>query len=236
MTSPGTDHEETAGVRERYARRAVQDWRYSLLNPSALLAAQERQRALAALMRRLGHVDLGEIDLVEVGCGTGGNLLEWLRMGGSPQRMTGIELLPERARSARACLPQAVRLIEGDATTAPMAAHSQDVVYQSTVFSSLLDDGFQVRLAQAMWSWLRPGGGVLWYDFRYDNPRNADVRGVSIERIRELFPHGRLQWRRVTLAPPLNRLVTRVHPSLYALFNTLPWLRTHVLAWVEKPL
>jgi hypothetical protein len=25
------------------------------------------------------------------------------------------------------------------------------------------------------------------------------------------------------------------HPSLYPVFNVLPLLRTHVLAWIEKP-
>jgi hypothetical protein len=44
-----------------------------------------------------------------------------------------------------------------------------------------------------------------------------------------------LSYRRVTLAPPLARAVTRIHPGLYRCFNVLPLLRTHVLAWVEKP-
>jgi hypothetical protein len=44
-----------------------------------------------------------------------------------------------------------------------------------------------------------------------------------------------VQARRVTLAPPLARAVCRVHPALYAPFNLVPWLRTHVLAWIAKP-
>jgi hypothetical protein len=108
-------------------------------------------------------------------------------------------------------------------------------VFVSTVFSSLLDDGYQQRLADAMWAWLKPGGAVLWYDFMVDNPRNPDVRGVPLARLRALFPQGRLRYRRVTLAPPLARAVTRIHPGLYRWFNTLPLLRTHVLAWIDKP-
>jgi hypothetical protein len=76
---------------------------------------------------------------------------------------------------------------------------------------------------------------VLWYDFTVDNPRNADVRGVPLARVRALFPEGRVQARRITLAPPIARAVTRVHPALYTLFNVLLPLRTHVLAWVAKP-
>ena len=106
---------------------------------------------------------------------------------------------------------------------------------QSTVFSSLLDDAFQQRLADAMWSWLKPGGAVIWYDFTVNNPRNADVRGVPVARVRALFPQAHITHHRVTLAPPLARAVCRVHPALYGVFNSLPLLRTHVLAWLAKP-
>jgi hypothetical protein len=128
-----------------------------------------------------------------------------------------------------------VRLSQGDASTADLDPASQDIVFQSVVFSSLLDDGFQRRLAQRMWSWLRPGGWVLWYDFVYDNPTNPDVRAVPVAQVRRLFPSGRLGWRRVTLAPPISRRVCRLHPALYGVFNALPWLRSHALVWIQKP-
>jgi hypothetical protein len=136
---------------------------------------------------------------------------------------------------ARACLPAAVSLFEGDATRLQVEPGSQDVVFVSTVFSSLLDDGFQQQLAEVMWRWVKPGGGVLWYDFIVNNPRNPDVRGVPVSRVRALFPQGRLQCQRVTLAPPIARAVTGVHTGLYPVFNAVPLLRTHVLAWVAKP-
>jgi hypothetical protein len=59
---------------------------------------------------------------------------------------------------------------------------------------------------------------------------------VPLARLRALFPQaGRVLVRRITLAPPIARAVTRVHPGLYPLFNTVPALRTHVLAWLAKP-
>jgi hypothetical protein len=103
------------------------------------------------------------------------------------------------------------------------------------VFSSLLDDVFQQQLAHCMWRWLKPGGAVLWYDFSFDNPRNPDVRGVPLARVRALFPTARIHARRLTLAPPLARPAARLHPAFWTLLNTVPWLRTHRLAWIEKP-
>lgn len=221
-------------VAQRYARRQVGD-RYSLLRPEVWQMVHERQRAMLGLFARHGVADLSALRLLEVGCGQGGNLLELLRLGFAPDRLSGIELLPERLAQARACLPSAVALHEGDAVQAPVADASQDIVFVATVFSSLLDDAFQQQLAAAMWRWVRPGGAVLWYDFTVDNPRNPDVRGVPLARLKALFPHGRIDRRRVTLAPPIARAVAPVHPALYTLFNTLPALRTHVLAWIAKP-
>ena len=226
---------EPEAVRDRYARRASTHWHYDRLNPAALRPAQERERAVAGMLQAAGWREPSACCLLEVGCGTGGNLQEFLRFGFAPENLCGIELLHDRFTQARRVLPAAVQVIEGDALQAEVAEASQDIVLVSTVFSSLLDDAFQQGLADAMWRWTKPGGAVLWYDFTVDNPRNPDVRGVPLARVRELFPQGRITHRRVTLAPPIARAVCRVHPALYAVFNALPLLRTHVLAWIAKP-
>ena len=227
------DDDETDALAGRYARRAGPD-RYSAIHPDAWAAMQERQRAMLRLFARLGWADLGALRLLEVGFGGGANLLELLRLGFAPEHLSGAELLPDRMAHARRVLPAGIALFEGDALQMNVAPGSQDIVFASTVFSSLLDDAFQQRLADAMWSWVKPGGGVLWYDFTVNNPHNADVRGVPLRRVQALFPHGRVRAQRITLAPPIARAVTRVHLALYTVFNALPPLRTHVLAWIGK--
>jgi SAM-dependent methyltransferase len=218
-------------IAQRYARRADRGDgdRYSLLRPEVWQMWQERQRALLKLLaRRPGRP--ADWRATEVGCGAGGNLIDLLRLGLQPAHLTGIELLPERLSGARATLPERVRLLHGDASTADVAPDSQDLVLQSTVFSSILDDALQQRLADAMWRWLKPDGAIVWYDFTVDNPRNPDVRGVPMKRVRALFPAGRFTARRVTLAPPL----ARAFPAAYPLLNLLPLLRTHRLVLIEK--
>jgi SAM-dependent methyltransferase len=220
---------ELDAIAQRYARRGAGD-RYSLLRPEVWQMWQERQRELLKLLaKRPGRP--ADWRATEVGCGAGGNLLDLLRLGLLPIHVTGIELLPERLAAARATLPEGVRLLAGDASTADVPPASQDLVLQSTVFSSILDDALQQRVADAMWSWLKPGGAIVWYDFTVNNPRNPDVRGVPLKRVRALFPHGHITSRRVTLAPPLARAL----PAAYGLFNLIPWLRTHRLVLIEKP-
>lgn len=227
---------ESQAVRERYERRKfnVAPDRYSLLNDDIWWATVERQRAMIRLFSRLGWRSVRNVTMLEIGCGTGSNLLEFLRLGFQPHNIEGIELLEERVEIASRVLPAGM-VRQGDAATAPLSHDSYDVVFQSVVFSSLLDDKFQEALAQRMWRLAKPGGGVLWYDFTFDNPRNRDVRGVPVRRLQELFPQAQMILKRVTLAPPIARLVCRIHPGLYPFLNSVPFLRSHVLAWLPKP-
>jgi SAM-dependent methyltransferase len=229
--------QEADAVRKRYARRShdTDARRYSMLSPAVFQSVHERQRQVLSLFRRLGFADVSSLRLVEVGAGSGAALLEFLRMGFAPENLVGIELLPERAAMARRLLPAGVQVVLGDASEQRIAAGSVDIVYQAGVFSSLLDDDFQASLARTMWEWVRPGGGILWYDFAFDNPANPDVRGISVRRVRQLFESGDLWWHRVTLAPPIARRVSVLHPALYGLFNAIPLLRTHRLCWIGKP-
>lgn len=228
--------DEIQNIAERYERRAkLPANRYARLNAAVNAAVQERQKALVRLFASIGINDLSSLKILEVGCGTGGNLLELVQLGAVPVNLVGNELLDDRLISARQRLPEAIELLAGDASQLPLPDASFDIVYQSTVFSSILDDGLQASLAQKMWSLTRSGGGVLWYDFTFDNPRNPDVRGVKLSRIRELFPEGDVSVQKVTLAPPIARRVVPVLPALYGVFNALPFLRTHVLCYIKKP-
>jgi len=234
MSTPPDDLQP---LRAAYARRdadAALAARYDPLRPEVLRARQQLECAVAAGLRARG-LQPAALDALEVGCGTGDPLLMLLRLGLDPARLQGAELLPERLAAARHRLPAALRLHAGDAAALPLPAASLDLVAQFTVFSSLTDPAQQQRLAAALWRWLRPGGCVLWYDFTVDNPRNPDVRGVPLSRLRQLFPQGQVRSRRLTLAPPLARAAARVHPALLPLLDVPP-LRTHVLAWVAKPL
>ena len=229
---------ELEAIEQRYARRQRQGRAglYDPLDPVNLLFTQERERRLATWLNASGLGQAAAIRLLEVGCGDGSNLLQLLRLGFSPENLVGVDLLAARVADARKRLPASVVLLEGNAAEVKFASGSFDVVLQSTVFTSILDERLQAELARRMWDLARPGGGVLWYDFVFDNPRNPDVRGMPVARIRQLFPSGRLDVSRLTLAPPIARRVTRISPGLYTLFNLLPWLRTHVLCWIQKPI
>jgi SAM-dependent methyltransferase len=207
--------------------------RHSLLHAPVWQAMHQRQRAMLSLFARLGWEDLPARRVLEIGCGTGGTLLELLQLGFSARNLCGIEVSAERYAKAIQRLPAGVILIQGDVLKADLPTESEDIVMQSEVFSRLLDAPFQWQLAQAMWRWVRPGGGVLWYDSTAGADR-PDGRGVPMRRVRELFPHGRMIVRRIGLPEPLARAACALSPALYPLLGAIPGLRTHALAWIEK--
>lgn len=223
---------ETNAIIARYDRRTVT---YDPLAPWVYMTRQELERAYMRWLRTCAPVAPDQLRLLELGCGTGGNFLTWLRLGLAPANLAGNELQSSLATIARNTLPEAIRVTDGDALDLDPGSEAFHVVFQSLVFSSILDDEFQQALATRMWNLAQSGGGVLWYDFIYDNPANPDVRGVPLARVRQLFPGARLRHWRVTLAPPISRRVTRLHPACYTICNALPPLRTHVLCWLQKP-
>jgi SAM-dependent methyltransferase len=222
---------EADAVRARYVRRATRG-----RDDSALpLFIEERERAVLGWLRQSGFPP-GTTRVLEIGCGTGGNLLDLIRFGFTPSNLTGVELQEGRLEEARRRLPRTVQLISGDALDVAFEPAAFDVAMLFTVFTSLLDSDYRESLARHVWRLVKPGGGVLWYDFRFDNPWNRDVAGIPVKAIRALFPEGALHCRRITLAPPLARAAVRLHPSLYHVLNAIPLLRTHVLCWIGKEL
>jgi SAM-dependent methyltransferase len=224
-------------IEARYERRqAAADRRlYDPLDAYVTRVRQERERGLIACLNASGLIPVANKRVLEIGCGTGANLIELIRLGFRPENLVGNDLLEERLVQARIRLPQSVILMRGDASEIDFGLGDFDVVLQSTVFTSILDTDFQRRLASRMWALLKPGGGVLWYDFVYDNPSNPDVRGVPLRRIRHLFPEGVFVVQRVTLAPPIGRPLCRLAPGLYPIVNAIPLLRSHLLCWIGKP-
>jgi ubiquinone/menaquinone biosynthesis C-methylase UbiE len=228
-------NQEIEDIAARYQRRSlIPTDRYSRLNQVVNLTVQERQRALIRLFSQMGLKSLADVSVLEVGCGSGANLLELIEFGANPALLVGNELLADRLTAASVRLPASVRLLAGDASQLDLPTASFDIVYQSTVFSSILDNGLQASLAQRMWELVKPGGGVLWYDFTYNNPNNPDVRGVPVSRLNDLFPMAKVNVQKVTLAPPIARRVVPLSPYFYGLLNILPFLRTHVLCYLEK--
>jgi hypothetical protein len=97
-----------------------------------------------------------------------------------------------------------------------------------------LDHDVRQLLADEIVRVLAPGGALLWYDFAYDNPANANVKGIKRAEVRRLFPSLRGRIKAVTLAPPLARLLAPRAWTLATLLEAIPLLRTHLMGVLIK--
>ncbi len=225
---------EEARIRTVYAQRPRNDARYSWLSHGHLFIMQELERRLLALLRRHGFALLDTYKMLEIGCGTGYWLREFIKWGARPENITGVDLLSDRVIEAKKLCPEAVQIHCGSAAQLAFSSDTFDLVLQSTVFTSVLDASMKQQMASEMLRVVKSDGLILWYDYHVNNPWNADVRGVKRLEISQLFPGCFIKLQRITLAPPLVRLLAPYSWLACYLLGKVPWLCTHYLGVIRQ--
>jgi SAM-dependent methyltransferase len=197
------------------------------------MAYEERQEAIRSSLGSLGWLPLGARRALDVGCGAGLDLGRLIELGADPSALAGIDLLPDRAAAARARFPN-LDIRTGDAAHLDFPDAWFDLVLAFTLFSSIKDQGMATAVAGEIHRVVKPSGVLLWYDFRYDNPRNPNVRGVPASAVRSLFPRFRGALRSMTLLPPLSRRLGPLTRPLYRPLSSIPPLRSHLFGLLLK--
>jgi SAM-dependent methyltransferase len=222
---------ESERVREIFAgRKEISEGPLDLYG---VCTHQERQEALIRFFREIGLTSLKGLRILDVGCGSGGHLRRMIDFGAEPPNCFGIDLFRRSLASARQLNPN-VSFIEGSAAQLPFPDGEFDLVFQFTVFTSVLDVPLRRAIVSEILRALRPGGYFIWYDFAYPNPNNANVRGIGRSEIKQLLADFSLKFRRVTLAPPIGRAAVKISPALYRILNTVPLLRSHYFCFAQK--
>ena len=208
--------------------------RYALWDPCTMFVNGERKILAGLELNDKGVFPHAESRCLEIGFGRAGWLADLISWGVCERHISGLEIDPARVADARRHHPQA-DLRVGDAVHLPWEDQTFDLVVISLVFTSILAGEVRQRIADNVTRVLRPGGALLWYDFRVNNPRNRNVKGIRRDEILRLFPglHGSI--RSLTLAPPLARPLVPLSRTLATLLSTIPALRTHLLAVLVKP-
>lgn len=228
--------DELKRIHDVYQTRIDQklvDNKYSLFRPGELYMLQRREAATLDMLRSAGWHSLKDKAILEIGCGRGQRLGDFLRWGAQARNLSGVELLEEFVREAQDNYP-GFRILQASAHQLPFETGSFDVVYQSTVFTSILDRALRRQIASEMLRVLKPDGILLWYDFRYPNPKNKNVQPIGRRDLVELFPGTHIELRSVTLAPPLARAIAPYSPLLCRALEMMPPLRTHYLGIITK--
>ncbi len=228
-------NDEVERIKRVYAgyRREERGERWRLDNPGNAMIYRERQQTMRSLLDEEGFLPLGQRKVLEIGCGGGGVLATLLELGAVPENLYGVDLLEDRIDEARAHYPQ-MHFECANAEHLPYPDEHFDLVLFFTVFSSIFYERMRFNIAHEAVRVLKPHGGILWYDFRYNNPSNPHVRGMGRQEMIRLFPGFSVKLRPITLLPPLARRMGRLTYSLYPLLSVLFFLRTHYMALIRK--
>lgn len=234
-TDSGRISTEALRVLEENARRdrEVDPDRYAPWNATEAFMVEGRRRVAVDLLKHHGVFPKRGDACLEIGYGRGGWLPDLLEWGLGSGDLHGIELDKDRAEVAWKTLSGA-DLRVGNAAAMPWPDAAFRLVIASTVFTSILDSEVRSAIADEVTRVLAPGGALLWYDFRMNNPSNPHVRRVVRSELRSLFPGLSGSLRALTLAPPVARTVVPVSRSLARLLESVPFLRTHLLAVLVK--
>lgn len=228
--------DEIARLKQAYQKRkekGLSAWD-SLFKEATLQVIQERERVLLKMLKKSIETSVADKRVLDIGCGSGGTLLPMLYYRFQPGNCFGVDLLDDRIAEARRRLPN-MTFACCSAENIPFEKHSFDLVIMFTCLSSVLDKGTRQKICTESLAMLRPGGWVLIYDFRVNNPFNKDVHAVTLRELKGYFPGLKFSSKTLTLIPQLGRLIGRYSIALCRILAIIPFLRTHRMTMFRKP-
>src|SRR5215467_7560108 len=151
ITNPTDDKQNDLAIKTQQIKNSIreQDSRYSFFDPAYLLMVQERERKLLQVLAER-RVSLTSTKILEVGCGKGAWLRDFVRWGARPENIWGVDQQADRIAEARELCSSQINLKCQDATQFDVPDSSFDLVLQSTVFTSILDENIKQLLAREM--------------------------------------------------------------------------------------
>lgn len=233
------DHDSAEGEIQRIAkiyneRSYDNDPNYSDSNEVYLHRSQSLERSTLRALRNADLADrIGNIKVLDFGCGTGKWFLKWIAWGALPGNLTGVDIRPDVIEKAQTFLPNC-KFKVSKPTKMPFPDNFFDIVVQNVVFTSILSSKVRKEAALELLRVLKPNGIILWYDFIYNNPSNPNVRKVGIRELKTLFQGCQVYIQRITLAPLIARRIVPISWSLASVLESLKILNTHVLALISR--
>lgn len=202
--------------------------RYSLDNPGNRFNLDRLRSALDEALHTCS-ADLSTVRLLDLGCGELFFPELMTELGVTRRNIVGSDLLHWRLRAGHR-QGRAIPAVTADASQLPLASGRFEIVSQLTMMTSVLDITMRQAIAGEMLRVLKPGGYIIWYDFRIDNPRNPHTRAIGKDEIRRLFTPLPATFRSLTLLPPLARKLRGSASGLLKFLSLVPMLRSHYLA------
>ncbi len=192
-------------------------------NPEVVFQTFAVDRANIAALRSI-EIDRDNARVLDVGCGNGASLLQFIRLGFNPANLVGIDADEERIAQARAKLPGIDFRVES-ADRLPFVDETFDLVVESTMLGTLESKPLLAGIASEMVRATRKGGHVMLIDWRYSRQGSGVKTAINPGMITDLFSVGSrtsvISREPGALVPPIGRRISRVAPALYFLVQLI---------------
>jgi len=205
---------------------------YSHFHRPNLFMIQGREQVILNALEKHAHKQIEKDRILEVGCGSGGVLKQFIAWGAPEKHLFGVDLLSDRLIEAKSKLSM-LSVVNANGEWLPFPEGYFDLILQFTAFSSILDSQVKARVAQEMLRVLQPDGLILWYDF-WLNPTNKQTKGIRPAEIRALFPGCKFDLHKITLAPPISRRIVHFSWVFAYILESVRLFNSHYLALIYK--
>jgi SAM-dependent methyltransferase len=233
------DNEFIASIEKIYSDRQYDvDVSYSEFNPVYLHRVQSTERAMLKVLNDLGYaLSLGQLRVLDFGCGNGRWLGKWLSWGVTADKLYGVDIRRKAISAAKTLFSDYCQLhCLADRSPQPWPDGIMDICFANLVFTSMLTDEMRQKAANYILKSIRPGGIIIVCDFIYKNPNNKRVRLLNDREVESLFQEGArlISAKKIILAPPIARYMVNFSWAVATVVESLfVCLRTHKL-WVLR--
>ena len=179
------------------------------------------------------NIDVINKTILDIGCASGNKVKTLLEIGFNKKFITGIDIRENCIENAKLQFPNS-KFYKMDAREIQFSDKKFDFINVFTLFSSVLDDQNRYKVANEMIRLLKPNGIIMYYDVRYNNPANKNLKAVKRKQIFKLFPNMNIELLPVTLFPYLSRNLGTFNNQLYFLLSKIRFLRTHYIGLIKK--
>lgn len=217
---------------ERYKTAKID---YNSLVPMNNYFVISREKSLLQLLYKYIGTDISKIKVLDVGFGSGGDILNLVKYGFEVTNVSGVEVLTGQVKKLKEILPSA-NLQLTESFTLPFKDNCMDLILQSTVLSSILDFNSRKELAGEMYRVAKPDGKIFSYDIRIFNPWNKNVTKIDKTEINKLFPQAKTAFYSTTLNPVIVRKIGKFSTLLCEILDKIPFLCSHYYTVIEKKL
>jgi len=193
----------------------------------------DRKWLLIDAVLRGDDVSLRSARILDLGVGSGTDSSRFETLNARPECYVGLDFLEVFAREARRSNPWMSTMV-GDAGCLPFPDGTFNLVYQSTMLSSVLGADRRERIFREIARVLAPGGVFLSYDTRYPNPWNPHTRPLRSAELRRAFPGWRVKAWSLTAIPQLQRALAPYSPAACRLLEAIPLLRSHLVVLARR--